>query len=233
MPAYNAAKTLTSTIRRIPPLKGLPYKIYIIDDGSTDNILNEVHTLQAQHVHEIVLIRHACNQGYGAAQKSGIAASLQDGNEYHIVLHADGQYAPEEIPLLLGPLIQKTADVVIGSKFLKGHVLKQGMPFMRMLGLRLMDLLENRWFGYTDMEFHSGYMSYSISALQLLPYRSFTDKYHFDGSMVIWAAAHGLRIEKVPITTSYAKDSTRLSVLPYLIEIIQCVVNFKKNTTKV
>ena len=172
----------------------------------------------------VSLLEHQKNRGYGAAQKTGLQMSLADANDYHVILHADGQYAPEELPDVLAPLLSGSADVVIGSKFLKGHVLRQGMPFFRMVGIRLIDRLENLVYGMKGLEFHSGYMAYSAAALRCVPFLSLTDGFHFDGEMVVVAARAGLRIQRVPISTCYGDSVSSLKVLPYLGEVLRSIV---------
>jgi len=221
IPAYNAARTLPDVLQRIPADRlaelGCAARVYVVDDGSTDGTA-------ASETHAVRVLRHERNRGYGAALKTGLAASCGDGNALHVILHADGQYAPEELPQMLAPLLAGRADVVIGSKFLGGNVLAQGMPLSRMLGIRFFDWLENLRFGTDDLEFHSGYMAYSSAALGKLPFARLTDRFHFDGQMVAAAARLGLRVERVPITTDYSAGTSSLAAGPYVREILGTIL---------
>ena len=175
----------------------------------------------------MTLLTHPQNRGYGAAQKTGLAASAGAGNDGHVILHSDGQYAPEELEVMLEPLRDRRADVVIGSKFKKGRVVSQGMPLPRMLGIRAADCLENRLLGVSGLEFHSGYMAYSAKALAAIPFTTLTDRFHFDGEMVLSAAKAGLKTEFVPISTSYAAGTSSLHPLPYLKELVSTVLKYR------
>ena len=113
--------------------------------------------------------------------------------------------------------------MVIGSKFARGGVLRQGMPPARYVGIRLLDALENRLYGLRGLEFHSGYMAYTSAVLAAVPLTELTDGYHFDGELVRAAGRAGLRVVKVPIATRYGGDTTSLRPLPYLAEVARSI----------
>jgi glycosyltransferase involved in cell wall biosynthesis len=233
VPGRNAAATLRPTLARIPVAQldrlRVRAKLYLVDDGSRDGtreVMRRVEAVPPPGPLPAVVLVHAENRGYGAALKTGLAASLAEGNRAHVQLHSDGQYAPEELPSMLAPILQDRADVVIGSKFLLGHVLEQGMPLARMLGLRLADALENAVFGLEGLEYHSGYMAYSSAALERIPFETLTDKFHFDGQMVLSAGKASLAIARVPIRTSYAPGSSSLAPVPYLGEILATLLAY-------
>ncbi len=230
MPAFNAERTIVRTIRRIPVKKtlktGISPTLYIVNDGSKDGTAELMDTCRELVPFSVRVLNHAVNKGYGASQKTGLSRSLRDGNQFHVLLHADGQYAPEELPDILAPLLSGTADVVIGSKFRKGQVLAQGMPFVRMLGIRFFDRVENLLFGSSGLEFHSGYMGYTSSVLHSVPFREFTDKFHFDGQMVAGAALRRKRITMVPIRTRYGNDVSSLHAVPYIFEILGILLRY-------
>jgi len=222
MPACDAAATIRPTLERIPVGQledaGIDFRVYVVDDGSTDDTVPRAEAARPGLGDRLEILRHEANRGYGAAQKTGLGASLRAGAAGHVILHSDGQYAPEEINDVVAPIRSGHADVAIGSKFAKGSVLAQGMPFMRVVGIRFFDWLENRIFGLRNLEFHSGYMAYSTHALRSIDYADLTDRYHFDGEMVLCAAKTGLAIHKAPISTRY-HTGTSLKVLPYILEI--------------
>jgi glycosyltransferase involved in cell wall biosynthesis len=198
---------------------GLEPAVIVVDDGSGDDTAARVRGVIDGGSLRLELLTHEHNRGYGAAQKTGLARSLAAGHAQHVILHADGQYAPEELPEVLSPLAAGEADVVIGSKFAAGHVLRQGMPLARWAGMRLADALENRVAGLRGLEFHSGYMAYTTAALADAPWSRLTDGFHIDGELVRWTARRGLRVVKVPIATTYGGDTSSLAAAPYLVEV--------------
>ncbi len=236
IPSFNSALTLKKTLQRIPVQKlktnGISIQIYIVNDGSTDDTLAIASNFINEFPFKISLINHEKNQGYGASQKSGLIESLKMNNDYHVILHSDGQYAPEELPEISEPLLSGKADIVIGSKFLKGKVLEQGMPFFRYLGIKLIDQFENFLFHTKNLEFHSGYMAYSSTFLKELTFSDFTNNFHFDGEMVLTAARKSFKITKVPISTYYDSSISSLRIFPYLIEIFKSNLRNIKNPNK-
>src|SRR5689334_21537150 len=114
--AYNAEKTIASVLSRIPEELRTPnVEVLIIDDSSKDK------TFAAGLQHErrgdgyrITILRNPENQGYGGNQKLGYRYVIDKG--FHIValVHGDGQYAPEKLPDLLGPLVRGEPDAVFG-----------------------------------------------------------------------------------------------------------------------
>ena len=230
MPAHNASGTIGSTIARIPvndlAEQGVLLTLYIVDDGSDDDTAGEALRATERSPVAARLMTHHFNRGYGAAQKTGLNSSLRDGNHCHVILHSDGQYAPEELATVLKPLLAGDADVVIGSKFMKGDVLAQGMPLTRMLGIRWLDWIENLVFNLADLEFHSGYMAYTSEAVNRIGFFRLTDRFHFDGQMVLTAAKAGLRITRVPISTSYTDSSSSLDPWLYLAEIVDTIWSY-------
>ena len=232
MPAYNAASTILPTIDRIPlaalSAAGLRPTLYVVDDGCSDDTATRIEGLGDDARLPIVLLTHPANRGYGAAQKTGLGRSLADGNLFHVLLHSDGQYAPEELPAMFEPLAGGRADVVIGSKFVgRGRFVRE-IPLPRLVGILAIDWLENRVFGLRDMEFHSGYMGYSSAALEAVPLDRLRDRFHFDGEMVLSTAHLGFPIERVPISATYGGSVSSLKPLPYLKEVLEVLRTYRR-----
>jgi len=121
MLAFNAAKTLKITYKAIPIDK--VNQVILVDDGSTDETLKNAKEL------DLVLFVHTRNFGYGANQKTCYAEALKAEADIVVMLHPDYQYDPTLFPSLIMPIESSEADVVLGSRFLQGSVLKQGMPW--------------------------------------------------------------------------------------------------------
>jgi len=232
MPAYNAASTILPTIDRIPLAAlrgaGLEPTLYVVDDGCTDGTPDRLTELGDEPPLPVVLLTHPANRGYGAAQKTGLRRSLADGNLFHVLLHSDGQYAPEELPLMFEPLASGRAEVVIGSKFVgRGRFVRE-IPLPRLIGIVAIDWIENRVFGLKDMEFHSGYMGYASPVIEAVPLERLRDRFHFDGEMVLSTAHLGFRIVRVPISATYGGTVSSLKPLPYLKEVLEVLRTYRR-----
>src|SRR3989338_3173860 len=148
MPAYQAQGTIASVIPRIPKdFYSRIDKIVIVNDGSRDRTKETVMSLQKKYK-KIVLINHEKNKGYGGAQKTGFRSVLDLGGDIGVLLHSDGQYAPELLPKMVAPIEKGEADVVLGSRILGKTALKGGMPLYKYLGNRFLTFIETIAYGH-------------------------------------------------------------------------------------
>ncbi|RJQ31205.1 glycosyltransferase family 2 protein [Candidatus Parcubacteria bacterium] len=226
IPAFNAQKTIGVVLSRIPAeFITRTEKIYVINDGSLDGTLAEAESLKNKFSN-IVIINKEINEGYARAQKTGFRRALNEGADVIILLHADGQYAPEELPRLTEPLIDGSADVVQGSRML-GGALKGGMPLYKFLANKFLSKLENICYRMDLAEYHSGYMLYSGKALKTIPFEKLSDTFHFDGEMLFVANDLGLRIKEIAIPTHYGGEKSNLKPIKYGFDVLKIMLRYK------
>jgi len=229
IPAYNSVNTLAPTLTRLAAVAGLPRTaVLLIDDGSSDGSAGAAKRAAGILGLDLRVLAHKKNRGYGAAQKTGLKAALDLGCRAAVLLHSDGQYAPEELPAMVKSLLDGSADVCAGSRLLSGRARAEGMPLARYLANRWLTALENAVFGLRFAEYHSGYMAYSAAALRAIKFESLTDKFHFDGEMLLCAGKLGLRVAQVPVSAYYGPGSSSLSPLPYLAEVAGVLFKYLK-----
>lgn len=223
MPAYRAAGVLRATVARIPDAVfergGI---LIVIDDGSPDATAGIAEEL-ARERKRIQVLHHPVNRGYGGAQKTGLREGLRLGCRGFAVLHADGQYAPERVLDLLEPILSGRADLVQGSRMLGGGAREGGMPGFRYFANRALTTLENLAFGTNLAEFHSGYMLYSRSLLESLPFESLQDNFNFDAEMILLAHLAGFPCHEVAIPTHYGEESSSLDPIPYGLNVLRMI----------
>ena len=185
--AYNAEKHIESVLGRIPEFiaRNLA-EIYIIDDSSADGTLRVARELSwPPEYAPLRIYRTPYNQGYGGNQKLGYAYALQNNFDVVILLHGDGQYAPESLPDIIAPYLDGY-DAVFGSRFLgKGKARKGGMPLYKWLGNRILTSMQNRLLGSRMSEMHSGYRSYRVDALRHIPFAYNANDFHFDAEIIL------------------------------------------------
>jgi Glycosyltransferases involved in cell wall biogenesis len=217
--AYRAEKTLERVLDRIPASLFDSYEceVLVVDDASTDRTFTIGRTWQAAHPQRTVtVLRNEYNQGYGGNQKVGYRYAIKEGFDHVAMVHGDGQYAPEELPRLLEPLLKGEADVVLGSRMLEaGQARKGGMPLYKWLGNRLLTTMQNALLGSRLSEFHSGYRIYRVAALGCLPFTLNTNDFHFDSEILIQFLNAGLRIVELPIPTYYGDEICYVNGLKY------------------
>ncbi|ETX00952.1 MAG: hypothetical protein ETSY1_09340 [Candidatus Entotheonella factor] len=148
IPAYNASQTIERVFERIPSAVQPQIVNYIVvNDGSTDDTAAVLTRLQQSYPNVIVL-HHDVNQGYGAAEKTLLHCAVETEADVVVLLHADGQYAPEKLPKLLEPFTAEAADIVQGSRMMEGRAaLRGGMPRYKYVANRGLTAIENMAFG--------------------------------------------------------------------------------------
>src|SRR3990172_8054806 len=203
MPAYNAAKTLRITYDAIP--KENIDQVILVEDGSSDDTLKIAKELKLE------VFVHARNFGYGGNQKTCYTEALKAGADIIVMLHPDYQYDPTLLPNLIAPIKAGEADVVLGSRFLQGDVMRQGMPWWKFLGNRFLTRLENRVLGLNLAEYHTGYRAFSRNVLEEVPFLLNSDKFVFDQEMLVQAVHLGFSIKEVPVPTRYFPEASSTS----------------------
>jgi glycosyltransferase involved in cell wall biosynthesis len=225
IPAYKAKDTLPVVIQRIPAAvyAGL-HRIVVVEDAGTDVPRSTTPALVAQFP-KIEVLLHEQNKGYGAAQKTGYRRALELGADVAVLLHADGQYAPEIMADLYAPLVRGEADVVLGSRMHQwGAALRGGMPLYKWVANIGLTRLENLAYGMRLSEYHSGYMLYTRKALDTIPFDELSDTFHFDGEMLLMAGKCQLRIADLPIPTHYGDEESHLDPIRYGFEVLGVVL---------
>jgi len=228
--AYNAEKTISSVLSRIPPsLRHPGVEVLIIDDSSKDD------TFATGLKHEnregdfrITILRTPENQGYGGNQKLGYRYAINNGFDIVALVHGDGQYAPEKLPELLEPLAKGEADAVFGSRMLrKQDALSGGMPVYKWIGNQVLTTFQNLVLGSNLSEFHSGYRLYSVAALRKIPFERNPNDFHFDTDIIIQLHYAGLKIVELPIPTFYGDEICHVNGLKYAWDVLKTTIRAK------
>lgn len=227
--AYNAAGTLARVLDRIPAaIRPDIHEVIVSDDHSQDSTYLVGLGYQQQSDLPITLIRQPTNLGYGGNQKAGYRLAIEHGLDIIVMLHGDGQYAPEALPDMVAPLLTGEADAVFGSRMLvKGAARRGGMPLYKLVGNRILSRFENALLGSTLSEFHSGYRAYSVDALKRLPFEENSDGFNFDTQIIIQLHDAGMHIAEIPIPTYYGDEICYVDGLKYAADVARDVVGYR------
>lgn len=223
--AYNHEKFIEKTINRINDKVFEKYEteILISDDKSKDTTFQIINKIKENFKKncKISILSNSQNQGYGGNQKIGYFYAIKNKFDYVVLLHGDGQYAPELIEQLLEKIENDGAGAIFGSRMMeKGSALKGGMPFYKFLGNKILTFIQNRLLKANLSEFHSGYRVYSVETLKKLPFNLNSNNYSFDTEIIIQLLFANEKISELPIPTYYGEEISYVNGIYYAYQII-------------
>ena len=214
--SYNAELLIQDTLRRIPDDVWRAVEVvYVVDDCSMDETTRKAMEYPDPYG-KLQVFRNRVNRRYGGNQKFGYQYAVDRGLDAVIMLHGDGQYAPEMLPDLFRPLVAENADVVIGSRMInRRDALKGGMPKYKFVANIFLTWVENLLSGLSMSEFHSGYRGYSTRFLKRIPLWENSNEWHFDTHILFQARQAEAKIVELPIPTRYADEVCHVNGVSY------------------
>ncbi|MCF6149582.1 MAG: glycosyltransferase [Candidatus Kuenenia sp.] len=229
--AYNAEQHIENVLNRIPRwvLEKLT-EIYIIDDRSTDDTYRKAQNIQwSSEITPLRIFQTPYNQGYGGNQKLGYNYAIQKGFDIVVLLHGDGQYAPESLPHILAAYTDtEKADAVFGSRFLqRGGALKGHMPLYKWIGNQVLTKIQNTLLKSRMSEMHSGYRSYRVSSLRQIPFHYNSQGFDFDADIIVQFHAAGFKIKEIPIPTYYGEEICHVNGIAYAWNCIKTLIKYR------
>ena len=195
--AYNEGEKIRRTLARHPPSRS--YDLLVLDDGSTDGALDEVGA-------GIIVLRNQVNQGIGSAMKRVFQYALDNGYDALVIQAGNDKDDPLEIPALLAPLQNDTADFVQGSRYLGGGGFGN-MPAYRVLGTRLIHpLMFSIAARKRVTESTNGFRAFRTAILRdpRIDWRQdWLDRYELEPYLMLKAIVLGYRHVEVAVTKIY------------------------------
>ena len=227
IPAYDAGRHIEAVLARVARLTscGLEH-VVVVDDGSRDDSALRVKNASFSAC-RLSLVQRPNNGGYGAAMKDGLAAAAAAEPDLVACIHADGQYAPEVLPNLIGELERRGLDLLQGSRVAPGTALQGGMPLYKYVGNALLNRIENRVLNLAMTDYHSGYLLYGPRALAL-PFGTLSDSFDFDLEVIASARARGLAVGEAPVPTHYGDEVSHLNPLSYGLRVLRVMWNYSR-----
>jgi glycosyltransferase involved in cell wall biosynthesis len=196
VPAYNEGPVIQVTVR---DLLNAGYEVIVVDDGSQDE------TVAVREL-PVVYIRHAVNLGQGAALQTGMTYAFRAGADIAVHFDADGQHDWRQIDRLLAPILDGSADVVFGSRFLRKADAAQ-VPFKKRMLLRSGILVSWLLGGVRLSDTHNGFRALSRRALEQV---CLQEKGFAHATEILQRVRESrLRLVEVPITVTYTDYSIR------------------------
>jgi glycosyltransferase involved in cell wall biosynthesis len=200
IPAYNEEKTLGKVIEQIPKeidsITNL--KIIVVDDGSTDK------TSEIAKKHGAEVYSFTKNRGLAKAISKSFSLSIQNNSDFMIILDADNQYDPSEIPLLLKPVLENKADIVLGDRQVKTL---DHMPIQKRIGNQISSKVLSSLIGLNIKDAQTGFRAFNKEALEKL---QIFPNYTYTQETLMQAKYKGLKIVEIPVKFRKRDDESRL-----------------------
>lgn len=195
IPAFNEERFIGSVVLGL--LK-YPVKVIVIDDGSTDG------TSKIAEAAGAITYRKKDNEGKGVALNLGFQKARDLKPDAIVTIDADGQHLPDELPLVLEPILTGKADICIGSRYLQDT---SNTPGYRRLGHKFFNMATSLPSGIFVSDSQSGFRAFSPRALDLLNFSS--SGFSVESEMQFLAKENGLKVVEVPITIRYLDKPKR------------------------
>jgi glycosyltransferase involved in cell wall biosynthesis len=202
MPAYNAAKTVETTVRELPDIVDL--KI-LVDDHSSDETVRIAENLGLR------VFVHGQNYGYGRNQQTCYREALAAGADIVVMVHPDYQYTPMLVTAMASMIAFDVYDVVLGSRILGGGALTGGMPLYKYVANRFLTAFQNLLMGAKLSEYHTGFRAFTKEVLTSLPLLENSDDFVFDNEMLVQCLFFGFRVGEVSCPTRYFDEASSIN----------------------
>jgi glycosyltransferase involved in cell wall biosynthesis len=208
IPAFDESYHIEAVVR---DTKKYVDEVIVIDDGSSDDTADKARRAGA------TVVQHPYNKGYGVSIQDIFTEARKRNPDVLVILDADGQHDPHEIPNLIKP-------VLAGYDFVVGTRQKQSssIPFYRRVGqgliLRSVKVLTADQL--TDSE--CGFRAFSRKAITTLDLKE--NGMAVSAETVVEAARKKLRVTEVPVTVIYNKDSSTLNPLSHGLSVITRII---------
>lgn len=206
--AYNEARYIGSIVLQA---RQHVDEVIVIDDGSRDN------TAEIAELAGATVVVHSENRGKGAAIQSILAAAKRRNPDVLVLLDADAQHDPNEIPVLAKP-ISEGFDLVIGSR----EAQKDKTPRYRRIGQKVI-FRSSRLASKTNIvDSESGYRALSPKAIKKLDLKA--KGFGVESEMITSAADKNLKITEVPISNIYTRDGSTLHPIRHGIDVLSRII---------
>ncbi len=201
IPCFNEEATLPQTVADIPrEVEGIDrVEILVIDDGSSDRTVAVAESLGVDHI-----VRNKHNMGLAKTFRKGMDTALALGADIIVNTDGDNQYAGQDIPKLVGPILDGQADIVVGDReTAKVEHFSRSRKFLQWLGSAVV----RRLAGIRVPDTVSGFRAFSREAAIKL---NIVSNYSYTIETVIQAGKRQLEVRSVPVRTNPKTRESRL-----------------------
>ena len=193
IPAYNEQRSIRTIVKSIFTFTD---KVFIIDDGSTDDTVAQLSDLPA------IIIKNLINQGKGASLMRGFQYLQQWNIRAAICMDADTQHNPQDIPKFIQAMYEYPNHIIIGARTQNN----ENAPKLRRHANQVADFFTSWAAGHRIVDTQSGYRLYPIEFLRNCLHKLYSQRFAFESETLIQAARYGYYSVSISIPSHYPKN---------------------------
>ncbi len=197
-PVLDEQEKIREVVRRMP--LDIVDEVLVVDDGSTD------HSAEVAEEQGATVVRLGSTVGVGAAIRTGYGYAAEHGYDVAVVLAGNNKDSPEEIPILVDPIVEGRAELVQGSRWLKRGANFGPMPLYRRLATRLHPLLFSIAARRRVTDSTNGFRAIRTDLLRdprIDLDQSWLDEYELEPYLYLRAIRTGHAVVEVPVSKIY------------------------------
>ena len=223
IPAHNEERLIGPTLEGVPETVD---RIYVVDDGSTDETQSIVRKYAAVDP-RIELLVHEGNKGVGQAIITGYLRSSVDDYDITVVVGGDDQMPLEQVEELIDPIIDGQVDYTKGNRFLMPDEGLEDMPLKRFFGNALISIMTKMASGYYKIyDVVDGYTAISKRAIDLIDWSKAWKGYGYPMDFLVRLNAYGLKVKDIPRRAIYLEGESQSQIkgFPYALKVAPMLV---------
>jgi glycosyltransferase involved in cell wall biosynthesis len=197
IPVYNHAATVAQVVREAQALR---FPVFVVDDGSTDNTYDQIKEIAG-----IQILRHAENQGKGAAILTGFAAAAAVA-DWAITIDADGQHYPQDAQKLIKAIPKKTRVIIVGDR---ADMTGVHVPWTSRFGRKFSNFWVRTSGGPVISDSQSGFRIYPLPEALNLKIKA--RRFQFEVEILVQARRKGIPVMESPVRVNYNPNGARIS----------------------
>jgi glycosyltransferase involved in cell wall biosynthesis len=214
IPMFNEEDTIGYVLETLPSFVDA---VVVVDDGSTDASYQKARAYEPAFP-EFLLSRHPKNIGFGAALKSCYRNSLKTNADAMVLMGGDGQMYPGDLPSILDPIVEGSADIVSGDRFSSPYGASGHMPGDRFTLNRLVTWLTSGMTRYQIADAECGYSAMTRRCVAAINWAKMTNGWGIALERLLRLREGEFRLENVPVRAIYIKRKSKLKYLPYFLD---------------
>lgn len=223
MAAWNEAgnvEQLANRLYNVFEKSGIDFElIYVLRGTKEHSGYNGLMELKNKGMDKIHILYRPDVTGYGPSFRTGFDAVAPDATHV-LTLDADLNHQPEELPGFIESLNNTHADIIIGSRYLKGG--KFEMPRWKKILSKEMNIILSILYGISIQDKTSGYRLYKKDVIQTLSHTATAKNFEYLPELLIYARKKGYAIEEIPIDFKARQIGTsKMSIIKSIIGYIR------------